>query len=340
MFGKRKILFDDVLFNLSYIVISIVFFLVAYNTVQQNEINKISNDFYSENSIHFLVKSEDKSNPFPSLVNSENDLILYKDIDKDFKGVFLTGYTVNPPILQGRYFEKKDFNSNKKVAVVGKSVMTEEKDGKTCVMYMESCFEIIGVMGSNQVTRLDSKIFLNLDGLNTVSSTTTDGLYVLDGYSGIRDSFSEWISKIEKDVVIKELNIETRGLDRFFGNQANQTFTQILYGLTIIITGIIVTNFWMSKRRKLISVQYLIGHQTVFIYSSIYKKYFLMLTSSYIFGVIIMGLFHLKYLILHIREFSYMLLSSYLILQIFGSFLFIIFIKKYSVKKSLKMLRS
>jgi putative ABC transport system permease protein len=134
------------------------------------------NNFKTKNSVNFSIVDNLKSSQIIDTINSlkkNKDIIITHLYGMQFEpgtmgeGIYFNGdYKNQYNLLEGRFFNKTDFQSNKKIAVIGKGVLdkTHVKNGKRYILSGADEYEVIGVVGKKNIsTRYDILVIYNLN---------------------------------------------------------------------------------------------------------------------------------------------------------------------------------
>ncbi|AAT59550.1 MULTISPECIES: hypothetical protein [Bacillus cereus group] len=340
----KKFTIEDIILSAYIIIFTLMFSMATTYFIKTNEIDKITNDFYSQNNIPFHLKGGNGQLNLKEFSNKmhEKDFILFKENVGQIpyiKGVYKSGNIETPPLVSGRFFQKEDFYQNKNIAVVGRDCDDIiKKNGKNYFKLHDTYFEIIGIMGTDFKTKLDKMVYLNLDAVLSLENEHY-GAYVLDGNKDIRFTFNALKYYIDPSVSIEKANKETTGTSRLFEDKVQHLGLVILFILAVLSMSVLIFNYWLYKKRILISIQHVIGHSVMNIYMNLLKKHLLILITSYFLSTVIFVVFNQHNFIMHLNKYVYYLCIGILILCIYHFLLCIISMLIYSSKKTLKVLK-
>lgn len=336
---------EDIFLGILYFSLSCILLLGGKFILEQEQLNKLTRGFYGENSIFLNIIQNQKKNEmfnFKSIDNNKN-YIIYKDylsLESDIRGVYVNGEIEEPPIIKGRFFLSKDFYDGKKVAVVGKSVHNNivSKNGVKYFIYQDTYFKIIGIMGTSFDSKIDKAVFLNLDAIYAMNQNIS-GSYVIDGVESTRDIFNQLQKSIFESYKVVKIDHENNGADRFFDNKRFKSELIACLSLVFISTSMVVSNYWMDRKKTLIMLQHLIGHKNFYILSNLFLKYLFITTISYSMGILFIFLINTSFYLDHIQMFYKYSLQGYGIVMFFGFLSLLLILKKASIENSLKGLR-
>ncbi|MGE1217557.1 ABC transporter permease [Bacillus toyonensis] len=346
MYIKRikKFTIEDGVLSAYVIIFTLMISLTTTYLIKINDIDKITNNFYSKNSVAFHIKDDNHPLNMQNLLDhiDERDFMLFKENVLELpyiKGIYKTGDIATPPLVSGRFFQADDFFKNKKIAVVGKDnndiVL---KNGKKYIQLNNTSFEIIGVMGESFSTKLDKMIYLNLDAALKLENKSY-GSYVLDGNKFMTSTFDKLEQDMKSSISIVKANKETVGSSRVFERNSGNYEMFVLFILIILSMSIIICSYWFYKKRISISIQHVIGHRMFNIYMNLFKKHVLLLISSYFFSIFLFIIFNLGNINAHLEKYMYSCGLGILFLCVYHFILCILAMFIYSSKIRLKVLK-
>ncbi|WP_232299866.1 ABC transporter permease [Bacillus cereus] len=326
------------------IIFSLMLSLTTIYLIKINSIDKITNNFYSKNSVDFHIKNDNRPLDMQNFLNQidERDFILFKENVLELpyiKGIFRSGDIEAPPLVSGRFFQTDDFFKNKNIAVVGKSnndIIL--KNGKRYIQLNNTKFEIIGIMGEDFPTKLDTMIFLNLDAVLKLENKNY-GSYVLDGKKDMTSTFDRLEQDMGPSISIVKADKETTGSSRIFERNRGDYGIIILFILVILSMSIVIVSYWFYKKRISISIQHVIGHRMLHIYMNLLKKHVLLLLIPYFFSIFMFIIFNLENIETHLDKYMYSLGLGISFLCVYHFLLCILAMCIYSSKIRLKVLK-
>lgn len=341
---KRKINIDDLLLSVFIVITTFMLMMVSSYFVKKNDIDKLTNELYSSTSIHFGIKdskADQHLNSFIKETKNSNYTLFKENVgEKHIRGVYSSQSINNIPMKSGRFFQKEDFFHNKKLAVVGKDFKDIKNiNEKKCFNYQGYCFEIIGVIGTEVKSNVDNMVYLNLDALFDLNFSST-GIYVLDSGKNTQISYEKLKTFFMNDDSIFQIENKVKGTERLF--KSEEINNKILTFLSIIVLtmNILFSSYWIYKKRILIAMQYLIGHRSFVIYSSVCKKYMFISLGSYVAGILLFLIFNIDLYMIHSGIYHKIFLIGLLYMIIFTLGLFLLSSLIYSSKNCMKVLKS
>jgi hypothetical protein len=264
--------------------------LFILNTRMRDELIRSKHGYYSEHAVKMICEGPSEEDLFIALSQeSLHDMILYKpslEINYDTRGVFFTGRIDKLPIKSGRFFDESDFLERKRIALVGNKSLKDVmiKDNKQFISILGEEFEIVGILGSSQPTRLDAMRLIPLD--TAVILTGVDGTYSLDSkYEKDIENNIVLFTDILKREYVSAMSYSSEPVG--FGIDLPDTITQI-YAVTLfsfIITVIYATVNWINHRRQMIRLERIMGYNTLDILSSVFMRYIIVLVAANILSI-------------------------------------------------------
>lgn len=267
---------------ISMILVAVSSMLIAANLQEKTALEKSVRGYYSENYVKMSSGAAGWNDFADALSNRNvNNVIIYKERLEsltDTRGVYYKGKIEKPPLLSGRFFEESDFSGNQKVALIGGNYLRETvtREGIQYITILEEEFEVIGVLGSGQVSRLDTMLWIPLDV--AVSLTGTEGTYYIDGASAgaVEENVTALQSVLQPDIdFYYDSNNELVTNEESSGFQMPDTVTMIYLAIvfTFILTTVFTTAGWISNRRQMIQVARSQGFRNREILLSVYGRF-------------------------------------------------------------------
>lgn len=341
----RKLKIEDFLLFLFTVCVTSMLLIFGLYSIKNDELNKLSNQFYSDNSIHFNIKELQERYTLSELTKNiqKHNYILFKekidDENKDIRAIYLNGRFDQFPIIKGRFFQDGDFFKNKKIAVVGKNVTKLTViNGKKYYNYQGTNFEVIGIMSGDFSSKIDQLVYLNLDGITNKSSTIS-GSYVLDSNSDAHKAYKKLKDSSKDEIDLYTIKAEKYGSERYFSNNTNNIIINTLFMIVVVIANSMIIYYWFHRNRVLISIQYLIGYEKLRIYLSLYKKCIGTIITSYIVTTIIVLLLQMRNYLYYMNSYNKFICLGILFLVLINSLLCYISYLSFSPKKFLKVLK-
>ena len=195
-------------FNMIFVFVAA--FLVLVNLQAREEMKESKRGFYSTEA-EYLVCEDADWNSLEDLLSGGkwvDGLLFKKDLETglDTRGVFYQGKIRKYPLRSGRFFTEEESAGNERKALIGTLFQkdTYQKDGKEYIDILGEPFEVIGVLGSAQTTRLDRMKWIPLQA--AVELTGMAGNYTADGEpDAIRHNSDLLYSIMENDDTMTDL---------------------------------------------------------------------------------------------------------------------------------------
>ncbi|TDL86697.1 hypothetical protein E2R55_21600 [Vibrio vulnificus] len=338
-FIKRTTI-EDIILILFIAIFAIVFLGLLNYSQNKNELDLLSNDLYSKDSIKFYLDNNKPINleGFETKYEFDINYIIFKEnIDNNINAIYVNGENTAIPIKSGRFFQKSDFYKGKHVALIGRDFRDVESIGnKRYIQYGPEKFEVIGVLGGSIKSKIDNKAFINIDAVYKLGQKYNNGAYILDGHNKTKQIFESLEAFHKDDAEFKKIEADGKGLSRLVTVKNNHLL--IILSLVILSVNLMVLSFWLYKKRVLIAVYQLIGHPAWIIFSLNVVKFIFISFISLLIGMsaffLISGHF-MDFNAANLRLASYTLVIFYL----YNFIIFLISTNAFSIKKCIKVLK-
>lgn len=295
--------------------------VTAYSLYQikQDELQILATQLYGPSPTVF-VSSEEDSEIIENLNKIQNEsYTVFYEINDVTRGYYFQGNSYIPPMIEGRFFEEKDFYNKKKKAVVGKNInesIIEEISNKG--------YEVIGVMGANYETDIDYLIYYNLDSLIDIDIESSPFVLVTDKDN--EDTILTYI-KNRTDNEISIIQRNEGGTFNFITDGSFQPFLLSIISIMLVAYSFTLAYLWFFNKNREIKILWFMGIH----FSSVYKKniltFILTFTVTYIFIPLLSYIYlsvnsQFRYIVLdHVNN----MLISYILILIFSMMTFIYF---------------
>ena len=274
------------------IIITTIFVFTSMMLMDQYikimEHQRISNNYYSENTVVFEGDFSENQIDEISAHFSDKELALYKTIDpsEKLRVVISSDDFAHPNLTEGRFFQMGDFFSESHYAVVGIKIFDSLADEAGSRYYIHGGleYEVIGVIGYERDTLLDDTVFLAANHKNI----TAIGYYSVDGTKR-----SEVHSFIENQTLVSNVEIidkEFVSAGRILGFQAldSTMIIAVLAIIFIIVFGyIVMVTFWIRKNHKEFFVRRMCGHKLHYIILEFLKRLLIYNMNGVILGLLL-----------------------------------------------------
>ena len=241
---------------------------------------RISREFYSNHAVAFWTADSDRTDIEYIMGHMEKGDILYGEIDRYCRGVYVKNGRSTFPVIWGRSFQKSDFFAGKKVALIGRNRRNDCQtiDGKAYYAVQGELYEVIGILGIESPSLLDNYLWINLDAM--LDFFQSDGFYVLDG--------GRKSGKLLQDTslgdIIREADIEKMGVRAMYKGRSTGLAIFVLVLLCLLICAVISISFWLENQKYPLSVKRLCGVSDFNILLDILKEFTLTCSLGYLIG--------------------------------------------------------
>lgn len=274
----RKI--GKILIVIIFVVIGIATSVTTFVFESNIMTEKISQEYYSDDAVPFFVTGSSKADIEYIINCMSKGEILYGEINKYSRGVYMKDCKVDVPLIWGRSFCETDFFTNKKVALIGRKLLVncEIINGIYYYPIEGNLYEIIGILGMSSASLLDNYLWINLDSMLDIYHS--DGFYVLDGSDNCSDILQEPIL----EGIVEKVEKEEVGIKAMYKNDTvNQNVCALLL-LCILICAWTIIIFWLECQKYPVSVKKLCGISNKNIFGDLVREFAILCCSGYSFG--------------------------------------------------------
>ena len=177
--------------------------------------------------------------------------ILYGEIDRYCRGVYVKNGRSTFPVIWGRSFQKSDFFAGKKVALIGRNRRNDCQtiDGKAYYAVQGELYEVIGILGIESPSLLDNYLWINLDAM--LDFFQSDGFYVLDG--GRKSG--NLLQDTSLGDIIREADIEKMGVRAMYKGRSTGLFSHICFSVIVPFNLCCNQHFFLAGESKISAVR-------------------------------------------------------------------------------------
>lgn len=288
---KKSNIFSIIIFFIVSIFISLLF-----NSIESTyEIAQENNSLHTNNAFQVQIsKNNIPSKGFYHVISNINNIYLEKDnvsLGNYFgKAMYFNGKLKSePPMVEGDFLRKKDFNAENKYCVIGKKLkdLIRYKDGKGYISIDGNDYLVIGIMGkNNRSSAFDETFYVNFNATIPVdnSSWIIDGEDSSETYGTLKSS----LVKLDKDIIITNSSLDE--LRSSFSSILSDRFYIIIITALVILTLMLniinTTNLYINNRKKEFGVRRTFGATKLQVYKRIIIDYQLMAISAFIISQI------------------------------------------------------
>lgn len=278
----RKVLFSKTnLFMVFMICFCIPLSLMFYRclTDESNHNLRIDRGFVSSNAVYFSFEATQpavgglSSGDYFSADRSLQSAISVLD-EKPYLFVSQRKYVRSicyqkdmdlPPIQEGRFFSSEECWSENRLAVIGRTNMDRtwirEDTGKRMITLDYGDYEVVGVMGTGDVSTIDDLIFINIGSMEEADILT--GIFYLDTVSIRADKlfqrFSSEISSVSA-LSVREIDMPLTASDVVSGGVFfSEVLKYAIYGF-LLVTFLCLLVFFLVSNRGRMATCMLNGH--------------------------------------------------------------------------------
>lgn len=246
----------------------------TYINISNNYLNiRMGNMFLSQNAIYMHVSGITTDKIIQALESSESKFtVLVPQSQENVYGFFSTE-SVQPKLITGRHFSKKDLENGAQIALIGQNLQKEQNDT------YNGNFKVVGVMGNSFINKIDDAVFLNLACVN-IDEDLKINLIVDSGKKRELKNlnFESLINTAGgKATIISDDTVKiTDFIDNAIEKDALFAFLLFCY----FVSGIVIIEQWLKRHQKEILVCKMIGIGGYRIFLSVYIKFILSVTGG------------------------------------------------------------
>ena len=262
---RRRISRSAVLLFFNMVLVLVSALLVLVNMQARTELDESKRGFYSERASYLINEESGWEEIRDILLGDEwnNGIVFKKDLEMeaDTRGVFYKGDFKKLPLISGRYFTEDEAASNEKKAMIGQRFEKDAYDegGSRYIDILGEKFEVVGVLGSAQATRLDSMKWIPMAVAAELAGT--EGEYVVDGKTEAAvENNADLLKKVmEPDwtMEIKVMNDEGKAVESSFPERNNNVIEKIYLAIifSFILNMILAGTYWGRHTAQRIQVE-------------------------------------------------------------------------------------
>lgn len=263
------------------------------------------------------------------------------------QGIYLKeDLKVIPELIEGRFFDKNDFNNyNNKIAVIGKGLLdrTTQKGEFRYITFNNEEYKIIGIMGNEKKQKMfDYTMIFNLLNLtdNENYMKITDGWYISNydsnqNLSDIINSINNKLHQWNKIISLSEMEakIQPNPTLTAINNNKNMIYYFAILVGAIALNILIIVHQWIGELEKNIGIRKAFGAKPYQIYLFVFKNYIKNSIIASLLGLLIQ-IFLLKIKLFNINE--DITVTNFIVITVFA-FIFSSFLLGISVRKLNKL---
>ena len=284
--GKR-VPKGNILLFLSFTAISLCLLLIV-SAIRAEHSNSLSQKgMYSGHQKGFSVhNAEDETSwtkVIPELADGHDNFAIYVPVEDSeivMRGICIQGEVEMPPMCEGNFFDFSTSWTEQPTLVVGKQYQEGviRRNGKMYYQYGDVEFEVIGIMGTEEESRINQMMLMDFRSSIRITGINTE--YVLDTRKESdltelgQDLYDQFHSPAEVFIILEEGDRSSAIASLFSG----ETIMSTLYVMILIsfsLSTILVTFIWLRFRRQLFFVYNLCGYEGRMERMEISKRFYL-----------------------------------------------------------------
>ncbi|GEM_PF-5739796 len=298
---RKRIKTEEVLLICIYMLISVCGIFFGIYAQKRSELASVSTLFYSENAKALAITLDTSDieipvNLFIDYADEKGDLSVYNGTLSSkvlVNGFYSTIKDIQIPVTEGLGFRYESFHNNEKtaVAVIKKNILEGVAD-KTLLFagtvkkgddYYFGEYKIIGWYSVDSENLPSSKLVVNMDTEFEYRSS----FFIIESTSAsrTRECFDELCGLLnESGYNYETIDLPSNSYDmtRFFGVSTLNMAVILFTVLTVVVATIPSTTIWAEKRFNEIAVKRMIGASVPEILLSVYFRFFVMYSASFL----------------------------------------------------------
>lgn len=212
------------------------------------------------------------------IIRNGNGVIFEQGIDTE--GLYFNGeYKNHYNIIEGRFFNKEDFDKGNKLVVIGKNLLSKTKteNSKRYIYRANTTFEVIGVMGNkNEPSKFDDLLIYNMDILGEDILDIPESNWIIDSLIKTETELRTILNNINKDK--DSIHIHTKEqipnpLKQALQEKKNNVINCIIIIICIFISLGKAIAFWINNISKEIAIRKVAGANKKKIYGEVVRRY-------------------------------------------------------------------
>lgn len=260
--NKSKLL--TLFLTISYCVLPILLILAINHITLIDTFSKMSSGSFGNQYMYLSVdKNWNKEKMLCLLkieLNAEHFAVCVDEEENGnvIRGIFFNSYYANLPMESGRFFKKSDFFKGNNVAVVGKNRKSEiyEYNQKSFIRIHGIEYQVLGIMGYEKETPMDSYVYVNFLSDYRFSSH----VILIDFFSKKSSLYENQMLDIfdENHMSVELLTYTDSFSDSIFPRISSGKWFMVLL-LAVIICIILLASLWLDAMQKELHIRRLVG---------------------------------------------------------------------------------
>ncbi len=297
---QKRIPKGNALLFLSFSAISLCLLLIVSATRAGQENSLMQNNIYSGHQKNFYITGTEENGQWgdviPQLAALQKDFGLYVSVpsqDIPIRGVCLQGEVNKPPMVRGNFFDFSSSWTDSPKMVLGKSFQNEVdvQDGSQYYQLDGVAFEVIGIMGTDQDSRVNHMIFIDFQSAVQMAGINTD--YKLDTQDPGRirevgQDICRLFGESANVLMILGDTIEVPLLTRLLSSDRIMGTMYVMVLASFCLSTILVTFIWLRFRRQLFFSMALCGMEKHLECMEIFRRYCRVAGMGFLVGLFLM----------------------------------------------------
>lgn len=271
VFG-RKIPKGNLFLFISFAAVSLCV-LVVVSATRAERLHSISrNSLYTGHQKPFSISSSENEDQWtdviPGLAAKHNDFSVYlpiKNPEVIIRGIYINGNVYSPPMLSGEYFDESTSWTDSPGLVIGKDYEKDVyiREGIRYYTYENEEYEVIGVMGTEEDSRINHMILMDFKSAVRLAGINTE--YVLDTVKQTelddvgKELYYGFRFPAEVSIVLNQRTGESFLSRVLSGEQIVRTMYMVIL-TSFSLSTVLVTVIWLRFRQQLFFAWTLTGY--------------------------------------------------------------------------------
>lgn len=250
---------------------------------------KLSNGFISDEAIYCSASNISRKQVvhFAELHHNSQLTIQFPWIDSETYAIY-SANKAEPPMKNGRYFDINEYSCSDKLAVVGQNLLgrINNENNEQTIYINNQKFLVTGVMGSENISPIDSRIFVNAGSV--ITDSPEEFMFILDNGDDSNDLFSEFLRYLGKNYLsVSRIANDSVGASDVLLMIAKESQIFILIMACFSLSTIAVSIEWLDRKKMQIAVKRLIGIQPHMIWRELILQYACFVTAGLLLGILL-----------------------------------------------------
>lgn len=302
----KKIPKGNLLLFFSFTVVSLCILLIVSATRAEHAAALLKNSLYSGHPKNFsIIESEEEDqweDVLPGIEAEYKDFAIYVPVrgsDIAIRGIYVNGNMEQPPMISGEYFDRSTSWTGQETAVLGKNYEKDVsvRDGKKYYRYNDVDYEVIGIMGTEEESRINQMVLVDFKSAVRIAGINTQ--YVLDTKKESRiyeigQKIYDLFSYPANVLIGLQKESEITGIVSYLSGDMIMDTMYVMILISFSLSTILITFIWFRFRRQLFYAWRLSGYGKRPVCLEISKRFYGIAGAGFVMGIILM------YIIAHI----------------------------------------